>query len=92
MSTAVTAYGVRDQPDGRLPAEFWRAVPGADAAGAARPARLGNEPVRPPTVARDLGMHLLRFVLMADVLPAADVLGFRASLAWTEQAISTLGQ
>ncbi|HEY9244070.1 MAG TPA: PadR family transcriptional regulator [Streptosporangiaceae bacterium] len=92
-----------------------------------------REPVRPATVAQDLGMHLLRFVLMADVLPADEVLGFlaslraalagfvasleqasagpdlgaslaarlavehglavhRASLAWTEQAISTLGE
>ena len=91
-----------------------------------------REPVRPATVAQDLGMHLLRFVLMADELPA-EVLGFlaslraalagfvatleqasagpdvaanvaarlavehgravyRASLAWTEQAISTLGE
>lgn len=91
-----------------------------------------REPVRPETVAQDLGMHLLRFVLMADALPADEVLGFlaslraamagfvatleqasaapdvaaniaarlavehglavyRASLAWTEQAISTLG-
>lgn len=98
-----------------------------------RQAHLGwvREPVRPETVAQDLGLHLLRFVLMADVLPTDEVLGFvaslraalagfvagleqasagadvkanvaarlavehglavyRASLAWTEQAISTL--
>ena len=99
-----------------------------------RQAHLGwvRAPVRPETVAQDLGMHLLRFVMMAEVLPPDEVLGFlaslrsalagfvatleqastgadvsantaarlavehglavyRASLAWTEQAISTLG-
>jgi DNA-binding PadR family transcriptional regulator len=47
-----------------------------------RQAHLGwvREPVRPETVGQDLGMHLLRFVLMADVLPAGEVLGFLASL------------
>ncbi len=39
-----------------------------------------REPVHPPTVAQDLGLHLLRFVLMADVLPADEVLAFLASL------------
>jgi PadR family transcriptional regulator, regulatory protein AphA len=47
-----------------------------------RQAHLGwiREPVRPETVAQDLGMHLLRFVMMADVLPADGVLAFLASL------------
>jgi hypothetical protein len=36
--------------------------------------------VHPETVAQDLGLHLLRFVMMADVLPADEVLGFLASL------------
>lgn len=47
-----------------------------------RQAHLGwvREPVRPATVAQDLGMHLLRFVMMADALPADDVLAFLASL------------
>jgi len=47
-----------------------------------RQAHLGwvREPVRPETVGQDLGMHLLRFVMMADVLPAGEVLGFLASL------------
>ena len=47
-----------------------------------RQAHLGwiREPVRPQTVGQDLGMHLLRFVMMADVLPAGEVLGFLASL------------
>jgi len=39
-----------------------------------------REPVRPETVAQDLGIHLLRFVMMADVLPPDEVLGFLASL------------
>ena len=47
-----------------------------------RQAHLGwiREPVQPETVAQDLGMHLLRFVMMADVLPEDEVLGFLASL------------
>ena len=47
-----------------------------------RQAHLGwiREPVHPETVAQDLGMHLLRFVMMADVLPEDEVLGFLASL------------
>jgi PadR family transcriptional regulator, regulatory protein AphA len=50
--------------------------------GAGRQAHLGwlREPVRPETVSPDLGLHLLRFVLMADVLPPDEVLGFLASL------------
>jgi PadR family transcriptional regulator, regulatory protein AphA len=39
-----------------------------------------REPVRPETVAQDLGLLVLRFVMMADVLPADEVLGFLASL------------
>ena len=39
-----------------------------------------REPVRPETVAPDLGLHLLRFVLMADVLPGHEVLGFLTAL------------
>jgi PadR family transcriptional regulator AphA len=47
-----------------------------------RQAHIGwiREPVRPETVAQDLGMHLLRFVMMADVLPQDEVLEFLASL------------
>jgi DNA-binding PadR family transcriptional regulator len=47
-----------------------------------RQAHLGwvREPVRPQTVSQDLGMHLLRFVMMADVLAEDEVLGFLASL------------
>jgi PadR family transcriptional regulator AphA len=49
---------------------------------AGRQAHLGwvREPVHPETVSQDLGMHLLRFVMMADVLPEDEVLGFLASL------------
>ena len=47
-----------------------------------RQAHLGwvREPVRPETVAQDLGLHLLRFVMMADVLPPDELLGFLGSL------------
>ena len=34
----------------------------------------------PETVAQDLGLHLLRFVMMAPALPADAVLGFLVSL------------
>ena len=99
-----------------------------------RQAHLGwvREPVVPATVAQDLGLHLLRFVMMANVLPEGAVIEFlsslraalagfvasleqsagtadvrgnphavlavehglavhRASLAWAEQAITSLG-
>ena len=47
-----------------------------------REAHLGwiRKPVDPETVSPDLGMHLLRFVMMAEVLPVDEVLGFLASL------------
>jgi DNA-binding PadR family transcriptional regulator len=38
-----------------------------------------RQPVVPQTVAQDLGMHLLRFVMMANVLPPQEVLGFLSS-------------
>jgi len=38
-------------------------------------------PVEPATVGRDLGLHLMRFVMMEHVLPPADVLAFLRSLA-----------
>jgi DNA-binding PadR family transcriptional regulator len=37
-------------------------------------------PVVPETVAQDLGLHLLRFVMMAQVLPPDAVVGFLTSL------------
>jgi PadR family transcriptional regulator, regulatory protein AphA len=39
-----------------------------------------REPVVPETVSQDLGMHLLRFVMMAQVLPEEAVVGFLDSL------------
>jgi DNA-binding PadR family transcriptional regulator len=38
-------------------------------------------PVRPDTVGRDLSLHLMRFVMMEQRLPRADVLVFLHSLA-----------
>jgi DNA-binding PadR family transcriptional regulator len=38
-------------------------------------------PVEPATAARDLGLHLMRFVLMEHVLAPAEVLGFLRGLA-----------
>ena len=45
---------------------------------AGRQAHLGwlREPVAAATVAQDLGLHLLRFVMMATALPADAVIGF----------------
>jgi DNA-binding PadR family transcriptional regulator len=39
-----------------------------------------REPVVPETAPQDLGMHLLRFVMMANVLPEEEVIAFLASL------------
>jgi PadR family transcriptional regulator, regulatory protein AphA len=39
-----------------------------------------REPVDPATVAQDLGMHLMRFVMMESQLPRAEVLAFLSSL------------
>jgi PadR family transcriptional regulator, regulatory protein AphA len=39
-----------------------------------------REPVVPETVSQDLGMHLLRLVMMPQVLPPDAVVGFLASL------------
>src|SRR5215831_3906448 len=38
-------------------------------------------PVEPATVPRDLGLHLMRFVMMEHLLPRQEVLGFLRSLA-----------
>jgi len=40
-----------------------------------------GQPVRPDTVMNDLGLHLMRFVMMERELPRADVLAFLSSLA-----------
>ena len=39
-----------------------------------------REPVVPETAPQDLGMHLLRFVMMANVVPKEEVIAFLASL------------
>jgi PadR family transcriptional regulator AphA len=39
-----------------------------------------RQPIVPETVAQDLGLHLLRFVMMAQVLPMETVIGFLTSL------------
>ena len=39
-----------------------------------------REPVVPETAPQDLGLHLLRFVMMAHVLPREEVIAFLASL------------
>lgn len=40
-----------------------------------------RQPVRPQTVAQDLGLHLMRFVFLAGLLPKDEVLVFLDSLA-----------
>ncbi len=44
-------------------------------------------PVEPGSAARDLGLHLMRFVMMEPVLPRAEVLAFLAGL---EQVLAAL--
>ena len=39
-----------------------------------------REPVVPQTAPQDLGLHLLRFVMMAQVLPTVEVIAFLSSL------------
>ena len=50
-------------------------------AGRAAHATWLQTPVEPATVSRDLGLHLMRFVMMEHVFPAEDVLAFLQSLA-----------
>lgn len=40
-----------------------------------------RRPVQPETVAQDLGLHLMRFVFIAELLPRSEVLVFLDSLA-----------
>ena len=40
-----------------------------------------RQPVDPPTVAKDLGLHLMRFVMMEQLLPTTEVLAFLQTLA-----------
>jgi DNA-binding PadR family transcriptional regulator len=48
--------------------------------GAAAHAAWIREPVNPSTVSQDLGLHLMRFVMMERQLPRAEVLAFLTSL------------
>jgi len=50
-------------------------------AGHAAHLRWLRSPVAPATVSRDLGLHLIRFVMMERLLPPADVIAFLQSLA-----------
>jgi DNA-binding PadR family transcriptional regulator len=52
----------------------------ATEAGAAAHAAWIREPVNPSTVSQDLGLHLMRFVMMERQLPRAEVLAFLTSL------------
>jgi DNA-binding PadR family transcriptional regulator len=45
-------------------------------------------PVEPATVSRDLGLHLMRFVMMENQLPREDVLTFLQNLANTLAALT----
>jgi PadR family transcriptional regulator AphA len=45
-------------------------------------------PVEPATVSRDLGLHLMRFVMMENQLPREDVLTFLQNLADTLAALT----
>jgi DNA-binding PadR family transcriptional regulator len=46
-------------------------------------------PVEPATVSRDLGLHLMRFVMMEHLLPREEVLTFLQSLAGALAALTT---
>jgi PadR family transcriptional regulator, regulatory protein AphA len=48
-----------------------------------------RQPVDPGTVPRDLGLHLMRFVMMEGRLPRADVLAFLTSLCDALEAFVT---
>lgn len=49
-------------------------------AGRAAHAGWVRQPVNPATIAADLQLHLMRFVMMEHLLPGAEVLGFLADL------------
>ena len=46
-------------------------------------------PVEPATVSRDLGLHLMRFVMMEHVLPPEEVLAFVRTLADALRSLTT---
>src|SRR5215475_11506046 len=51
------------------------------ATGNAAQAKWLRTPVEPATVGRDLGLHLMRFVMMEHLLPTEEVIAFLRSLA-----------
>jgi DNA-binding PadR family transcriptional regulator len=65
-----------DMSAGRRGRRVWHA------AGAGRAEHLSwiRQPVQPDRVAHDLPLHLVRFVLMEELAPPADVLAFLSSL------------
>jgi DNA-binding PadR family transcriptional regulator len=57
--------------------------------GRAAHARWLRTPVEPGTVGRDLGLHLMRFVMMEHLLPPEEVLAFLQNLADRLAALTT---
>jgi len=74
---------VRAQDQSRPAGQASRHRRGYESTPAGRAAHLSwlRAPVTPATVARDLGLHLMRFVLMEHQLPPEDVLAFLHDLA-----------
>jgi DNA-binding PadR family transcriptional regulator len=58
-----------------------RRVYHATVAGLAAHVAWVRQPVRPQSIAQDLGLHLMRFVFIAGLLPKSEVLVFLDSLA-----------
>lgn len=71
---------VRQQTSERNAAHRQRNVYQVTMQGRATHAAWIREPVNPATVSQDLGMHLMRFVMMERQLPPAEVLAFLSGL------------
>jgi DNA-binding PadR family transcriptional regulator len=67
------------QPDGQAPSRR-RYVYHITEQGRAAHVAWVRRPVDPATISADLGLHLMRFVMMERLLPRAEVLAFLASL------------
>jgi PadR family transcriptional regulator AphA len=65
-----------------------RRVYGLTQTGRAAHLRWLRTPVEPATVSRDLGLHLMRFVMMEHLLPPAEVLTFLQNLTGTLAAFT----
>ncbi|MHB8220357.1 MAG: helix-turn-helix transcriptional regulator [Acidimicrobiales bacterium] len=65
-----------DSTEGRRPRRLYRLTE----SGRVRHHEWLRQPVDPATVGRDLGQHLVRFVMMERALPPAEVLDFLAEL------------